>query len=147
MKIAIGSDMTSPVTQKTIQYLEEKGYEVIVFGALKPNETETAWSKVGMQVAQEVADGNAENGILFCWTGTGVSIAANKVKGIRAALCGDQQTAEGAKQWNDANVLVMSIRATSEIVAKEILDGWFGAEISKDEEDVAAIDYLKKNDE
>jgi ribose 5-phosphate isomerase B len=143
MKIAIGSDMIAPVTQSTIQYLQEKGHEITLFGALKPNETETAWSKVGEQVAQEVGNGHVENGILFCWTGTGVSIAANKVNGIRAALCGDQPTAEGAKQWNDANVLVMSIRATSEIVAKEILEGWFRATISNDQEDIDAIDYLK----
>lgn len=65
--------------------------------------------------------------MLFCWTGTGVSIAANKVPGVRAALCGDAETARSARAWNDANVLCLSLRTTTETLAKEILDAWFDA--------------------
>jgi ribose 5-phosphate isomerase B len=80
-----------------------------------------------------VAEGQADEGVLFCYTGTGASIAANKVPGIRAALCSDAQTARGARWWNDANVLVMSLRATSTEVAKEILDAWFSESVKEAE--------------
>jgi ribose 5-phosphate isomerase B len=85
------------------------------------------WPDVARAVGAEVSSGNADSGVLFCWTGTGVSIAANKVRGVRAALCHDAETARGAREWNDANVLCMSLRATAEVVAKEILDAWFSA--------------------
>ena len=71
---------------------------------------------------------------MCCWTGTGASIAANKVPGIRAALCGDAETAEGARKWNDANVLALSLRTTSAALLSEILDAWFAGEPSSDEE-------------
>jgi ribose 5-phosphate isomerase B len=82
------------------------------------------WVDVGREVGERVASGACEQGVLFCWTGTGVSIAANKVAGIRAALCSDAETARGARKWNDANILVMSLRATPEAVAREICDAW-----------------------
>ncbi|MCZ6865167.1 MAG: RpiB/LacA/LacB family sugar-phosphate isomerase, partial [Candidatus Dadabacteria bacterium] len=85
------------------------------------------------KVAERVKEGSCDQGILFCWTGTGVSMAANKVPGIRAALCADAQTAEGARKWNDANVLAMSLRMTSQIVAKEILEAWFNTSPEEDE--------------
>jgi ribose 5-phosphate isomerase B len=80
---------------------------------------------VGRTVAEAVVRGEADTGVLFCWTGTGASIAANKVRGARAALCTDAATAAGARRWNDANVLVMSLRLTSPQVAREMLDAWF----------------------
>jgi ribose 5-phosphate isomerase B len=89
-----------------------------------------------------VAGGEADEGVLFCYTGTGASIAANKVPGIRAALCGDAQTAEGARWWNDANVVVMSLRATSPEVAREILDAWFSETVKEDEK--ATIAHIKE---
>jgi ribose 5-phosphate isomerase B len=85
------------------------------------------WAAVGRKLGRAVASGEADTGVLFCWTGTGSSIAANKVPGVRAALCTDAATAEGARKWNDANVLVMSLRLTSATVASEMLDGWFNA--------------------
>jgi ribose 5-phosphate isomerase B len=85
------------------------------------------WTDVAREVSERVSGGACDQGILFCWTGTGVSIAANKVPGIRAALCQDAKTAEGARKWNDANVLAMSLRATSPTVAAEILDAWLGS--------------------
>jgi ribose 5-phosphate isomerase B len=89
-----------------------------------------------------VAGGTAQQGIVCCWTGTGASIAANKVPGIRAALCGDAETAAGARRWNDANVLALSLRTTSEAVLAEILDAWFAAEPSAAEDDRANVEHL-----
>ncbi|MCR9288280.1 MAG: RpiB/LacA/LacB family sugar-phosphate isomerase [Bacteroidetes bacterium] len=145
MKIAIGSDMTMHVTQVVITELKKQGHEVQCFGALK-TEKEEPWPKVGFEVGEAVASGEADQGILFCWTGTGVSIAANKVKGIRAALCTDAQTAEGARKWNDANILVMSLRLTSEVIAKEILDAWFNTLHSEEESDKSCFRILDEKE-
>lgn len=93
------------------------------------------WAEVGRRVGEAVANGAADTGVLFCWTGTGASIAANKVKGVRAALCSDAQTAAGARKWNDANVLVMSLRLTSPQVASEMLDAWFSTQVDTSEAD------------
>jgi len=106
--------------------LSHRGHDVSLVGPLAGEETQ--WADVGRAVGEAVAAGDADQGVCFCWTGTGVSIAANKVPGVRAALCGDAVTAAGARRWNDANVLVMSLRATTEAVAAEILDAWFGTD-------------------
>ena len=79
-------------------------------------------------MGEAVTGGDAELGVLFCWTGTGASIAANKVRGVRAALCTDAETARGARRWNDANVLVMSLRLTSPALAREMLDAWLSTD-------------------
>ena len=89
-----------------------------------------------------MAEGRAEQGIVACWTGTGASMAANKVPGIRAALCADAETASGARKWNDANVLALSLRSTSEALLGEILDGWFAGEPSQDEDDRANVEHV-----
>ena len=123
MKLSVGADERSHVVSSTLKLLEEKGHEVRFHG---PEGDETLpWPQVARLVAEEVASGKAEEGILFCWTGTGVSMAANKVPGVRAALCDDAETARGARLWNNANVLCLSIRRTSEVLAKEIIDRWF----------------------
>ncbi len=140
MKIAVGSDMNTHVTGVVTEELRRRGYEVRLFGALV--ETPAMWSKVALEVAEKVAEGSFDQAVLFCWTGTGISLAANKVPGIRAALCQDAQTARGARQWNDANILAMSLRTISEAVAKEILDAWFEAAPSTDAEDVACLEFL-----
>jgi len=102
------------------------GAENNITATVKPPGGEAyEWAEVGRKVCESVAGGQAETGVLFCWTGTGASIAANKVAGVRAALCTDRQTAEGARKWNDANVLVMGLRLTSPTVASEMLDAWF----------------------
>lgn len=103
------------------------------------------WPDVAQAVAERVATGTADFGVLFCWTGTGVSIAANKVPGVRAALCGDAETARGARAWNQANVLCLSLRATSEVVAKEILDAWFSG--SPDPSEEPNVDKVNRLDE
>jgi ribose 5-phosphate isomerase B len=125
LRIALGSDERSHVTDFVEQQLRNRGFDVQLFGPLRDDDAPSAWPEVASAVAQAVADGEADEGVLFCWTGTGVSIAANKVPGIRAALCGDAETARGAKAWNQANVLCLSLRSTSEATAREVLDAWF----------------------
>ncbi len=125
MRIALGSDERSPLTEFVEQELRRRGHQLDVFGPLKGEPL--AWPDVAQAVAEAVAAGAADEGVLFCWTGTGVSMAANKVPGARAALCGDAETARGARAWNEANVLCLSLRTTSETVAREILDAWFSA--------------------
>ncbi len=131
MKIAVGSDERTHLTDFVVEELRERGFEVELHGPLKGEKLE--WTDVAEEVSERVKEGACDQGIVFCWTGTGVSIAANKVPGIRAALCTDAKTAEGARKWNDANVLAMSLRATSQVVAKEILDAWFGTEPEEEE--------------
>jgi len=131
MRLAVGSDERTHLTDFVVEELKNRGFELELYGPL--NEEDIQWTDVAHKVAESVMEGLCEQGILFCWTGTGVSIAANKVPGIRAALCADAQTAEGARKWNDANVLALSLRSTSETVAKEILDAWFNASAEEEE--------------
>jgi ribose 5-phosphate isomerase B len=144
MKLAIGSDERTHLTDRVVAEARERGHEVQLFGPLQ-NE-KLLWPDVARQVAESVKQGQADEGILFCWTGTGVSLAANKVPGIRAALCSDAQTAKGARLWNNANVLCISLRATSVTIAQEILDAWFDTAYQANDEDdrclhqVAAIE-------
>lgn len=133
MKIAIASDEKTPLTDHVTAAIAAAGHEVILFGPLKGDEG--SWPFVAQQLAEAVAGGNVDEGVLFCWTGTGASIAANKVPGIRAALVRDAETAKGARWWNDANVLVLSIRATSMAIADEILDAWFSETVKPEEKD------------
>ena len=142
MKSAVGSDMNTHLAQKVVEDLKQRGHEVEVFGALVKEPA--PWPKVAVEVAEKVADGAFQQAVLFCWTGTGISMAANKVRGIRAALCQDAETARGARLWNDANILAMSLRAVSEYVAKEILDAWFAAAPSNDPEDRECLLYLNE---
>ena len=131
MKIAVGSDERTHLTDFVIEELKKRGIELELHGPLSGKNIQ--WADVAQNVAERVANGNCDQGILFCWTGTGVSMAANKVPGIRAALCADAETARGARRWNDANVLAMSLRLTSPIIAKEIIDAWFSASLEKEE--------------
>jgi ribose 5-phosphate isomerase B len=126
MRIALGSDMTGELPETIDRWLRAHGHQVTRFGALAPGASDT-WPSVGHAVGSAVAGGDARYGVLCCWTGTGVSIAANKVHGIRAALCGDAATAAGAREWNDANILCLSVRATSAALAEEMLEAWFGS--------------------
>ncbi len=123
MKIAVGSDEKNALTDEVIEELRKRDMEVELFGPLADENVE--WAEVAEQVAEKVSEKECDQGILFCSTGTGVSIAANKVPGIRAALCTDSRTAAGARMWNDANILALSLRLISSDVAKEILDAWF----------------------
>jgi ribose 5-phosphate isomerase B len=132
MRTAIGSDERSELTDALIAELEQRGREIVPFGPVADQE-ESDWPLVCGRVAEAVASGEADEGIVCCWTGTGASIAANKVPGIRAALVHDAQTARGARIWNHANVLALSLRATPIPVMREILEAWYGTSSSEGE--------------
>ena len=122
MRVAFGTDETTELTELLVRVLSEAGHQVVVSYVDRP------WPEVGRSVGEAVASGVAERGVVCCWTGTGVSIAANKVPGVRAALCTDGETAAGARRWNDANVLALGLRLTSPAVARELLDAFFSTE-------------------
>lgn len=142
MKIAVGSDEKTHLTNVVVAELEERGHDVELFGPLAGREQ--YWPEVAAQAAARVAAGQADGAILFCWTGTGISLAANKVPGIRAALCHDAETTRGARLWNKANVLCLSLRSTPEVVAKEILDAWFDTAYRPNEVDDACLAQLEE---
>jgi ribose 5-phosphate isomerase B len=141
MRIAVSSDERTGVAEAVVEELRKRGHEPVVHGALADGERPD-WAWASEAAARDVADGRAEQGIVCCWTGTGASIAANKVGGVRAALCADAETARGARRWNDANVLALSLRTTSEALLEEILDAWFDGEPSPDEDDAANIRHV-----
>jgi ribose 5-phosphate isomerase B len=127
MRVALCSDEPYPVHNTVRVWLEESGHEVVPFGSVETG-AETAWALAAEAAAEAVARGECEQGVFFCWTGTGISIAANKVAGVRAALCSDPGQAAGARVWNHANVLCLSNRTLADDLAKEILAAWFGTQ-------------------
>jgi ribose 5-phosphate isomerase B len=141
MRISVAADEQTGVAQTLLAELDRRGHDTIPHGALAEHERDDwAWSSEA--AARDVADGRADQAVVCCWTGTGASIAANKVPGIRAALCGDAQTAAGARRWNDANVLALSLRTTTEAILAEILDAWFATPPSPDAEDRANVGHI-----
>jgi ribose 5-phosphate isomerase B len=120
VKFIVGSDDAAPVLERIAELLRGHGHEVTAVVV-------KAWGEVALEVAHAVASGTVDQGIVMCWTGTGVAMAANKVPGIRAALCVDSATAAGARKWNDANVLALSLRLLSDPLAAEIIDAWLSA--------------------
>ena len=145
MKVAVASDMDTPLARAVVEELRSRGHEPIAHGALAEGER-SDWAWACERTARDVAEGHAEQGIVCSWTGTGASNAANKVAGVRAALCADAETARGARAWNDANVLALSLRATSQAVLGEILDAWFEGQPSDDPDDRANIDHVAELD-
>ena len=141
MRIAVSADELVGVAGRLTGELRERDHEPLPHGALSDQERDD-WAWASEAAARDVAEGRAEQAIVCCWTGTGASIAANKVAGIRAALCADAQTAEGARRWNDANVLALSLRTTSEAELAEVLDAWFAAAPSEDAEDRANVEHV-----
>ena len=131
MRIALGSDESTELTAALERDLRERGYDVFLIGALATGDDD-AWPSVGRRVGEAVARGDCAYGVVCCSTGTGVSIAANKVAGVRAALCSDPQTAAGARTWNDANVLALGLGNTGIPLAKSMLDAWFSAKPTDD---------------
>ena len=141
MNVVLGSDERTPLTDAVSDELSKRGHEVKLIGP--PAGDDIQWAEVGRKVGESVAQGESDTGVLFCWTGTGASIAANKVEGVRAALCTDAGTAEGARKWNDANVLVMSLRLANPTLASEMLDAWFSTEADPSEK--SNIEMLEPN--
>ncbi|MGZ4269023.1 MAG: RpiB/LacA/LacB family sugar-phosphate isomerase [Solirubrobacteraceae bacterium] len=141
MRIAVAADERTGVAELVVEALRARGHQPLLHGALADGARDD-WAWCCEAAARDVAEGRAEQGVVCCWTGTGASIAANKVPGVRAALCADATTAAGARQWNDANVLALSLRATSEAELAEILDAWFATGPSADPADAANVDHL-----
>ncbi len=151
MRIAVSSDLRAPLVDAVLKVLEARGDVVTYFGPTEPG-AEEDWPVVSRAAALEVAGGLADEAILMCWTGTGACLVANKVAGVRAALCGDAETARGARKWNHANALALSIRCTTEALAGEILEAWFAEPFGTDDWNtrqiarVAVLDALRGSD-
>jgi ribose 5-phosphate isomerase B len=141
MRIAVAADERVGVAEALVDELRRRGHDPIPHGALQEGERDD-WAWASEAAARDVAEGRADQAVVCCWTGTGASIAANKVGGIRAALCADAQTAAGARRWNDANCLALSLRSTSEAELEEILDAWFGSDASEQADDLENVHHL-----
>lgn len=141
MRIAVAADERVGVADAIVDELRSRGHDVTAFGALADGHRPD-WAWASEAAARQVAAGAADQAVVCCWTGTGASMAANKVPGIRAALCGDAATAAGARRWNDANVLALSLRLVSRPALAEILDAWFDATPSEDAADAANVAHL-----
>ena len=127
MKISISADTLLGVSSKIPEWVRERGHTVLVHGALALRDN-ADWVAASVQAALDVAEGRADQAIVCCTTGTGATIAANKIPGVRAALCNDAYTAAGARRWNNANAKGISLRMVSESQMKEMLDAWFQTE-------------------
>lgn len=129
MKIIIASDEETPLTDFVIDYLKARDHELFLFGDLLNKNGR--WVNIGKEATQKVAGGEADQGILFCWSGTGITMAANRINGARAALCWSPEIAKLARKWDEANILVMALVDTSNETAEKILDSWFAGEFGE----------------
>jgi ribose 5-phosphate isomerase B len=145
MRVAVATDERTGVAEAVIEELRRRGHEPVPHGAYVTGERPD-WAWASERAARDVAEGRADQAVVCCWTGTGASIAANKVPGVRAALCADAETARGARRWNDANVLALSLRTTSAALLQEILDAWLEAEPSEEAGDVANVRHVDEMD-
>ncbi len=145
MKISVSTDERTHLVDAILEELRRRGHEVAYFGPEAGAESD--WPEVTTQAVERVARHEADEAIVMCWTGTGCTISANKVPGIRAALCADAETAKGARIWNHANVLALSLRATPEAVAQEILDAWFVTPVSTDEWNLRQMQRIREIEE
>ncbi len=141
MKVSVATDERTGVADALVAELERRGHEPLLHGAFSDGERDD-WAWASEAAARDVAEGRAEQAIVCCWTGTGASIAANKVPGVRAALCADAETASGARKWNDANALALSLRTTSEPLLHEFLAAWLAGEPSPDSGDRAKVEHV-----
>jgi ribose 5-phosphate isomerase B len=144
MRIALSADELTGIASVIPEELRRRGHEPLLHGAYAADRERPDWAWASEAAARDVAEGRAQQAIVACWTGTGASIAANKVSGIRAALCADATTAAGARRWNDANVLALSLRATSQAELEEILDAWFAGAPSEETDDRENIGHLSE---
>ena len=145
MRSAVSGGERTGVAERVVEELRERGHDPVPHGALAEGDRPD-WAWASEAAARDVAEGRADQAVVCCWTGTGASIAANKVPGVRAALCADAATAEGARRWNDANVLALSLRTLSPAVLGEVLDAWFAAAPSEDAGDAANVEHLAELD-
>lgn len=143
MRIVVSSDEYFPVIDLLLEEVRQRGHDVHYLGP-RQGEKSIDWPEVTWKAMKEIKQGCADEGIVLCWTGTGCALVANKVPGIRAALCGDAETAKGARIWNHANVLALSLRLTSDALLKEILKSWFETRYSTDEWNLLQMERLKE---
>ena len=143
MLIAVAADERTGIADAVVEELRRRGHVPVPHGVLARDDRDD-WAWCAEAAARDVVEGRADQAVVCCWTGTGASIAANKVAGVRAALCGDAQTAAGAREWNDANVLALSLRATSQAELREILDAWFDSGPSSEADDRANVAHLSE---
>lgn len=141
-KVIVSSDKPYAVANFIVDELKSRGYEVFVDGALKDGKP-VPWPDAAYFAVKRLVKGEADTAVLVCFTGTGVTMTANKVKGVRAALCLDPETARLARLLNNANVLTLSARLTTEYLAKEIIDAWFSVK----EPDRSRADRFKRLEE
>jgi ribose 5-phosphate isomerase B len=146
LRISVAADERTGIAGRLVDELRGRGHEPIAHGALSDSERDD-WAWASEAAARDVAEDRADQAIVCCWTGTGASIAANKVAGVRAALCTDAATADGARRWNDANCLALSLRTTSEAELEEILDAWFAGEPSPEPDDRANVEHVGEIEE
>ena len=144
-KIAVSCDEYGPLVEILLALLCKRGYEPVYFGPQEGEDSQD-WPIVTQAAISQIIQGKVEEAIVMCWTGTGCSIIANKMPGIRAALCMDAKTAAGARTWNHANVLALSQRMTSPAILEEILDAWYETPLSTDEWNVTQIDRVNALD-
>ena len=142
MRFSVAADERVGVADAVVAQLRERGHEVTMHGALSHAERDD-WAWASEAAARDVAEGRADQAVVCCWTGTGASIAANKVPGVRAALCLDAQTADGARKWNDANALALRCGRPRRRELAEILDAWLAGAPSADADDVANVEHLR----
>jgi len=145
VRVAIAADELTGVAEALPEELRRRGHEPLLHGVYADDERDD-WAWASEAAARDVAAGHADQAVVACWTGTGASMAANKVPGVRAALCGDAQTADGARRWNDANVLALSLRLTSPASLEEILDAWFAGRPSADRDDLENVEHVAELD-
>jgi ribose 5-phosphate isomerase B len=145
VKLAVSADERTHLVDAVLSELEARGHEATYLGP--PEGEERDWPEVSAAAAELVVNGQVDQAIVMCWTGTGATLAANKVPGARAALCHDAETARGARTWNDANILGLSMRSTSEPVAKEILEAWFNTSSGTDEWNQRQLQHIRELDE
>ncbi len=144
VRIAVCSDEPYGVHATIEREIERHGHQCLRFGAFGGG-SEVAWATIAERAGRAIVDGDCSEGVFLCWSGTGISMAANKLPGIRAALCFDASTASAARIWNQANVLCLSNRMLSDDVAKEILEAWF--ETKADDRGAAGVQLMAEVDE
>ncbi len=127
VRVAVGSDERNTSTDAAVEHLRARGLDVVTTGPLADRPADSDWVQAAEEVGRAVAEGRADKAVLFCYTGTGASMAVNKIHGVRGALCVDAETARGARRWNDANVLVLSYRLATETLVREIIDAFLDA--------------------
>lgn len=142
LTISLGADSNDEIVSKVNNFLISKNYKVNLYGEL--NNDNYSWVEISKKIALDVQNKRANLGIIFCYTGTGVTIVANRFKGIRATLCNNEEIAICAKKWNDSNILTMGLISVDRKRIENIIMSWINTEVDKEElGNIKGIDDLK----